>query len=748
MVSEKIKLLAERKPYGILASKKTDRFDDVDDQAVWRWEVICLDILPLDKVAQVKVARMQRRRLGAHYRAIGRLAQALNSPTTNLAKISMEEEKVLKYEREEEKARLLQEQKEAEKKKREEEKQQRKADKEEMARLKEEAFKKKREEKEENLKKKKEERDEILKKRKEEKEEALKKKKEEREEAIKRKKEEREEAVKRKRIEMEMQKEIDNNKRKERMMSYFSTTSTKKRVVACQMASGDDISNRNAAYAPKDKHGVSLSMGKNLANGTDFNSKLFHQSFDSVLSSSDLMQFWAARNHPHACRKKKAKWRKLSVAVAVPSSAFCGPAYSEHREVLLHDRTKYLHFWEDYRPPYYGTWSKRSNAVSGRRPFGKDGSLDYEYASEEEWEEEGPGEDCQADGDDDSVDEGAEAAGEDFQGWLVDDDDFGLDDEEEDSRKLRRQGMCIGESEGVGGGVASILVAPGPRGEPIGQEALKRSGDSAFQMIEDHRVVLISTDAVCLDAFEPPSATSEKARGVEGEMLEEFIRFIHSSTVRSKSKLVDEYLEAHPGPSKMKMLKKLDTIIGTKSELAGGSGCVWTVKESFLEEKGLMHLKPAPVETSNSTGSHAEKDNLPSEPKAPKIRYTRLVDKELKLFVRFIQEGQHKSKEALVKVFVAAHQPEGLVFSKKHATEKLLEIGTKIDLKGVGWIWDVPEKTLEGLDMMSYKRKVPKPEPVCEPLPKKRPILEMFSAIAKKKKLASVTNTSTCQSNI
>ncbi|CRL05064.1 CLUMA_CG017973, isoform A [Clunio marinus] len=55
-------------------------------------------------------------------------------------------------------------------------------------------------------------------------------------------------------------------------------------------------------------------------------------------------------------------------------------------------RSKYLRFAENRRPAYYGTWRKKSSNVSARRPFGKDTFFDYEIDSDEEWEEEEPGE--------------------------------------------------------------------------------------------------------------------------------------------------------------------------------------------------------------------------------------------------------------------------------------------------------------------------------------------------------------------
>ncbi|KAG8764284.1 hypothetical protein FRC11_005088 [Ceratobasidium sp. 423] len=79
---------------------------------------------------------------------------------------------------------------------------------------------------------------------------------------------------------------------------------------------------------------------------------------------------------------------------------------------------KLFHFHENARPAYYGTWTKSSPHIGPRRPFGKDESLDYDYDSGEDWEEEGDGEVIVSDGSDEE-DEGSE---DDEEGWLVDDE--------------------------------------------------------------------------------------------------------------------------------------------------------------------------------------------------------------------------------------------------------------------------------------------------------------------------------------
>ncbi|KAF8309802.1 hypothetical protein DL93DRAFT_2230665 [Clavulina sp. PMI_390] len=93
---------------------------------------------------------------------------------------------------------------------------------------------------------------------------------------------------------------------------------------------------------------------------------------------------------------------------------------------LLKDRkhvpAKFLQFHENYRPPYYGTWTKTSAFVGPRTPFAKDLAVfDYSYDSGEDWvEEEEAGDDVLSDGgsnedmDDDDPDD---------DGFLVPDDE-------------------------------------------------------------------------------------------------------------------------------------------------------------------------------------------------------------------------------------------------------------------------------------------------------------------------------------
>uniref|UniRef100_A0A8C6TFY1 Chromatin assembly factor 1, subunit A (p150) n=1 Tax=Neogobius melanostomus TaxID=47308 RepID=A0A8C6TFY1_9GOBI len=107
-----------------------------------------------------------------------------------------------------------------------------------------------------------------------------------------------------------------------------------------------------------------------------------------------------------------------------------------------HGPMKLLQFRENYRPAYWGTWSKKSSHISARCPFRQDKDLlDYEVDSDEEWEEEEPGESLShSEGEDEE--EGGEEDGEDDDGFFVphgylSDDEGAL--EEEDGGDLEKQ---------------------------------------------------------------------------------------------------------------------------------------------------------------------------------------------------------------------------------------------------------------------------------------------------------------------
>ncbi|KAJ3051485.1 NME NM23 member 5, partial [Rhizophlyctis rosea] len=95
---------------------------------------------------------------------------------------------------------------------------------------------------------------------------------------------------------------------------------------------------------------------------------------------------------------------------------------------LRKEKWKLFQFAQEIRPPYWGTFSKRSAHISGRRPFGKDPNLNYDVDSADEWEEEEPGEELRSDGEEEEGEElrsGGKEPGEEEQdeddGFIVKD---------------------------------------------------------------------------------------------------------------------------------------------------------------------------------------------------------------------------------------------------------------------------------------------------------------------------------------
>lgn len=98
-------------------------------------------------------------------------------------------------------------------------------------------------------------------------------------------------------------------------------------------------------------------------------------------------------------------------------------------------RAKFLSFHENQRPPYFGTWRKKSNTINSRKPIARDSDLfNYEVDSDDEWKEEDPGESLCGSDDEDKENESSneyEVDNEFFvpHGHLSDDE---IDDEEKE----------------------------------------------------------------------------------------------------------------------------------------------------------------------------------------------------------------------------------------------------------------------------------------------------------------------------
>ncbi|XP_050522145.1 chromatin assembly factor 1 subunit A-B-like isoform X2 [Daktulosphaira vitifoliae] len=108
-------------------------------------------------------------------------------------------------------------------------------------------------------------------------------------------------------------------------------------------------------------------------------------------------------------------------------------------------RWKLLQFTENKRPPYWGTWRKKSLYVKPRKPFSCDKIMfDYEVDSDDEWEEEDPGESLHGSDDEKESEDDYEVDNDLFvpHGYLSDEEGQDNDDttEEAQQEKLKMLG--------------------------------------------------------------------------------------------------------------------------------------------------------------------------------------------------------------------------------------------------------------------------------------------------------------------
>ncbi|KAF9110823.1 hypothetical protein BGX27_005836 [Mortierella sp. AM989] len=207
--------------------------------------------------------------------------------------------------------------------------------------------------------------------------------------------------------------------------------------------------NRFAKSISKETIDSELNISGNSEGGSDMDVDLEHSVpllAERMVAKETLLALFpkAQQSEDSAAHQRKKKlprrYQSMTVTEVVQSGLLLQDEDDDTNYMLTWKdipslRMRLLQFAENYRPAYYGTWSKQSKNVSGRRFLGKDTELvDYEFDSEAEWEEDEEGEECKSDDEEeDAEDLGSDQDEEDD--WLVPEgylsEDEGLDAGEE-----------------------------------------------------------------------------------------------------------------------------------------------------------------------------------------------------------------------------------------------------------------------------------------------------------------------------
>jgi len=541
-IKREVQVIAEYKPhFGANANRYRVQSCSSKDFSVCKWHVATLEYFPNSARPAVKAFRAKLKKIASYFKACNAVLGILHhrEKPNYVNMLNEAEGKILKHERVMEKDR---------------------------------ADADRRKEREDEKNRKKEEREQLRLKRLKEKEI---------EDQLKREQKERERLQREKELyELEQRKQAELLKEKNRFKSFFVVKSDKSSSLK------DNYQSESSTSSSSSKQGVRKGF-----NSDDFWNAL-NSGFERTLQSH--LDCWSSSSKSY----RPSRLHPFLKTIPAIFETIHGP-----KTMNIRSKYKFLQFHTDYRPAYYGTWSKQSSTISPRSPFARDvDQLDYDYDSEGEWEEpsgEEGADDCCIDDEDEELFEEADDEGgvrkrmdtrelDYSDGWLMqDDDNHNLDKE---SR--------------LGKHNTSLLVVQPNAGKPILVEA--ESSPSAagndFDLIHTCSYVESPFADICLEPFEytpltckknlPAAITPVKKKNLEEkEDLFNFVKFIHGSTLSSRDKVIETFLLKHPGvfKSRAAAARAVDRI-ANKRRTKGG-GFLWEVHQEVLKEHNIEVIK-------------------------------------------------------------------------------------------------------------------------------------------------------------
>ncbi|XP_019194253.1 PREDICTED: chromatin assembly factor 1 subunit FAS1 [Ipomoea nil] len=427
-VKSAVILVGQRLFYGI-PSADADVLEDESETALWCWETRDVKLLPKSVRPTLRIRRTCRKKIHERISAVSAMLAALDKPESHgncskelmkasekLCKVLTEADIRLLVDNIEQKSGAEMAEKETksekflikqlERSKREAEKEKKRVDKElqkeklqsekELKRLQHEAEKeeKRREREESELRK------------------QLKKQQEEAEKDQRRK--EKEESELKKQLALQKQASL-----MERFLKKNKSSSPSQSDLSLNSTMPDLSSDKG----DKMLESVTTSMDSILSHNDGINAEdLWRSHLNSWHGLGHLIRsngkvHWGIRRGPRTKVVKELKLTtnkgltnddELSVVKLVDrwvdsntdsTSCHVNPKSSQSGQKKL-PKIKLLQFDKSHRPAFYGVWPKKSEVIRPCCPFKKDPELDYEIDSDEEWEEEEPGEslsDCDKD---------------------------------------------------------------------------------------------------------------------------------------------------------------------------------------------------------------------------------------------------------------------------------------------------------------------------------------------------------------
>ncbi|XP_064946644.1 chromatin assembly factor 1 subunit FAS1-like isoform X1 [Musa acuminata AAA Group] len=331
---------------------------------------------------------------------------------------------------------------------------------------------------------------------------------------------------------------------------------------------------------------------------------------------------------------------------------------------------KLLQFCQNHRPAYYGTWRRKSGVVGPRHPFRKDPELDYDIDSDEEWEEEDPGEslsDC--DKNDEEILDAENCKNEDDtesedsfvvpDGYLSENEGVEMQISCEPTEDEAKVSKCC-KSE-VDSEESRALLQWQKILCNLTEKALRKSHPLVISNLTHEKAKLLMAEdlagtakveqiclrALCMQAFpggsivdilKDPNTSSDdqqvcrcsKENTTQGATvamisdldLPEFVRLIQSCP-HGINKVVEVLQQKFPTTSKSRLRNKV-------REISNFVDSRWQVKKDVLEKIGLSTSQPPPDKDWTGTTKYFSKRCLPPKGRPTEISESSQSSSKLK----------------------------------------------------------------------------------------------------------------------
>ncbi|KVI07544.1 Chromatin assembly factor 1 subunit A [Cynara cardunculus var. scolymus] len=410
-VKSSVLLIGQRSFYGV-QNPNADVLEDESPSGLWCWETRDLKLLPKSFRGELKIRRTCRKKIHERITAVSESpsAQKVMKASERLGKVLSEAEIRLLVEKMQEKNGIDVAEKEVKKEEKlvvkQLEKNKREVEKEKM-RMERELLKEKLQS-EKELRRLQDEAEKEEKRRETEIRKQLKKQQEEADKEQRRR--EKEEAEQKRQHALQKQASI-----LERFLKKSKSGSPVQADQSLVKASGTDISPKQRVHVSES---VIQSMDDALTLNDEFDEKeLWKVHLDSwhrLVHCSSKKRHWGIRQTPKTVVVTELKLTNRGLPCEenpsvekfddgwteakndCKSSVFGSQKFGRSKQLLQFDKS--------HRPAFYGHWPKKR----ARCPLVKDPDLDYEIDSDEEWEEEEPGEslsDCDKEDDDETMEE-------------------------------------------------------------------------------------------------------------------------------------------------------------------------------------------------------------------------------------------------------------------------------------------------------------------------------------------------------